>query len=91
MTKFTKEQLINLARENVRVLKQAAMQHKVQPVIAMDLRLAEIALAALTAAPTAYIHKAQGDLYRPEYLSEEDANGKRFDPLYRLPLLEGLK
>lgn len=49
MAEFTKEQLINLARENVRVLKQAAMQHKVQPVIAMDLRLAEIALAALTA------------------------------------------
>lgn len=49
MAEFTKEQLINLARENVRVLKQATMQHKVQPVIAMDLRLAEIALAALKA------------------------------------------
>lgn len=94
MAEFTKEQLISLARENVRVLKQAAMQHKVQPVIAMDLRLAEIALAALTAEPYGYVHQA---LHEGGWLAglstdhEAHRNSTTHVPVYRLPLLEGLK
>ena len=97
MAEFTKEQLINLARENVRVLKQAAMQHKVQPVIAMDLRLAEIALAALTAGmeqePVAYIAKYESgtihgvcdrdDTVKIEWLKR----GMSVTPLYAAPQL----
>ena len=47
---FTKEQLIDQARENVRALKMAAVQSafkEVRPAIELDLNLAEIALAAL--------------------------------------------
>lgn len=48
MAEFRKDRLIELARENVRVLTLAAKQHPGQSVIAMDLRLAEMALALLT-------------------------------------------
>lgn len=95
MAEFTKEQLINLARENVRVLKQAAMQHKVQPVIAMDLRLAEIALAALTAGmeqePVAWIvHAHGGDQLTTDggYVANaEGMGGIHSTPLYTAPQL----
>ncbi|WP_376785176.1 hypothetical protein [Atlantibacter hermannii] len=47
---FTKEHLIEQARENVKALKMAAVQSafkEIRPAIELDLRLAEIALAAL--------------------------------------------
>ena len=50
MAEFTKEQLIEHARENVKSLKFASTQHafeKAFPGIEIDIRLAEIALAAL--------------------------------------------
>ena len=52
MAEFTKEQLIERARENVNSLKFASTQHAFEqafPAIEIDIRLAEIALAALTA------------------------------------------
>lgn len=104
MAEFTKDQLINLARENVRVLKQATMQHKVQPVIAMDLRLAEIALAALTDEPALYcmegdtldeenvsISKAVVDAWVEEWNGEGRCPGEpvyKTVALYRLPEIE---
>lgn len=51
---FTKEQLIERARENVKSLKFASTQHafeKAFPAIEIDIRLAEIALASLEAEP----------------------------------------
>jgi len=51
MAEFTKEQLIERARENVNSLKFASTQHAFEqafPAIEIDIRLAEIALAALT-------------------------------------------
>lgn len=52
MAEFTKEQLIERARENVESLKFASTQHafeKAFPAIEIDIRLAEIALAGLMA------------------------------------------
>lgn len=52
MAEFTKEQLVAQAQENVKALKMAAVQSafkEIRPAIELDLRLAEIALAALTA------------------------------------------
>ncbi len=57
MAEFTKEQLIERARENVNSLKFASTQHAFEqafPAIEIDIRLAEIALAALTAPPFMY-------------------------------------
>lgn len=57
---FTKERLIEQARENVKALKMAAVQNAfkdIRPAIELDLHLAEIALAALTAEPYGYVHK----------------------------------
>lgn len=51
MAEFTKEQLIAQAQENVKALKMASVQNAfkdIRPAIELDLRLAEIALAALT-------------------------------------------
>ncbi|WP_220703767.1 hypothetical protein [Citrobacter braakii] len=79
MTRFTKEQLSGLARENVRVLTLAAKQHPGQPVIAMDLRLAEIALDALTAPED----------NRIEYTRRVEA--ELITARARIALLEGLK
>jgi len=97
MTEFTKEQLIAQAQENVKALKMAAVQNafkEIRPAIELDLRLAEIALAVLTTDASMYaseetlICAEQGEfllrtLNRPA--------GDATIPLYRLPLLEGLK
>lgn len=97
MAEFTREQLIERARENVESLKFASTQHafeKAFPAIEIDIRLAEIALAALTADASMYaseetlICAEQGEfllrtLNRPA--------GDATIPLYRLPPLEGLK
>lgn len=48
MARSTKDQLIELARENIRVLTISANRHPDHPVIAMDLQLAKISLAELT-------------------------------------------
>jgi len=92
MTKFTKEQLIERARENVESLKFASTQHafeKAFPAIEIDIRLAEIALAALTEQPVGFYRASRhGDGY---YLANNMEQTLGTIPLYRLPLLEGLK
>lgn len=111
MAEFTKEQLIERARDNVESLKFASTQHafeKAFPAIEIDIHLAEIALSALTAEP--FMH----GIVDPEGIAHMDENcvalkpwalGEEVDalndecpeppfkvvPLYRLPLLEGLK
>lgn len=92
MTKFTIEQLFERARENVESLKFASTQHafeKAFPTIEIDIRLAEIALAALTEQPVGFYRASRhGDGY---YLSNNMEQTPGTIPLYRLPLLEGLK
>ncbi|CAI9399281.1 DUF551 domain-containing protein [Lelliottia sp. T2.26D-8] len=51
---FTKEQLLNQARENVKALKMAVVQNAfkdIRPAIELDLALAELALAGMEAEP----------------------------------------
>ena len=82
MAEFTKEQLIERARENVESLKFASTQHafeKAFPAIEIDIRLAEIALASLT---------AQED-NRIEYTRRVEA--ELITARARIALLEGLK
>ncbi len=92
MAEFTKEQLIERARENVESLKFASTQHafeKAFPAIEIDIRLAEIALAALTEQPVGFYRASRhGDGY---YLANNMEQTPGTIPLYRLPLLEGLK
>ena len=98
MAEFTKEQLIELALENVRVLRLASKQHPAQPVIAMDLRLAEIALAALTAEPAGWTDEEElrdvdrggcgyGYLFTCKPVTPH-ADERRVIKLYRLPEIE---
>lgn len=89
---FTKEQLIERARENVKSLKFASTQHafeKAFPDIEIDIRLAEIALASLEAEAVAYMHHSGQVVTR-----EECCDDKIFaicckveTPLYAAPQL----
>jgi len=92
MAELTKEQLIAQAQENVKALKMASVQNAfkdIRPAIELDLHLAEIALAAVTAEPEAYVVGSYSLLhYQNPKLDEYIGNST---PLYRLPLLEGLK
>lgn len=96
MIKFTKEQLITRAKENIARLKTVALTVSGHDavVVAMQIEVDEIALAALTAEPVAYIsdsnlralERGVGSVYvknKPVLV--------RPSTLYRLPLLEGLK
>lgn len=110
MAEFTKEQLIIQAQENVQQWQHAMLDAVGRDYAAIRLRLAEIALAALTAEPFMYgITGPEGEAYFDECcvsggksdLSEIVSNlndqcespGEEYRevPLYRLPLLEGLK
>jgi hypothetical protein len=85
MAEFTKEQLIERAKQNIR----ASGSFPGDRVAAMDLRLAEIALAALTEQPVGFYRASRhGDGY---YLANNMEQTPGTIPLYRLPLLEGLK
>lgn len=92
MAEFTKEELIRRARFNL--MRKVLSGKNDQSGAAIDARLAEIALAALTADASMYaseetlICAEQGEfllrtLNRPA--------GDATIPLYRLPPLEGLK
>ena len=94
MTKLTKEQLIEQAKRD---LDDRRAMAEAFPGVArqqMKLRLAEIALAALTAEPYGYVHQA---LHEGGWLAalstdhEAHRNSTTHVPVYRLPLLEGLK
>lgn len=92
MIKFTREQLIERARENFKSLKFASTQHafeKAFPAIEIDIRLAEIALAALTEQPVGFYRASRhGDGY---YLANNMEQTQGTIPLYRMSPLEGLK
>lgn len=46
-----------------------------------------LALRKVEQEPVAYMHKAQGDVYRPEWLTDEAINGDNYAPLYAAPQL----
>ncbi|MCA6701564.1 hypothetical protein ACYA5G_05350 [Klebsiella pneumoniae] len=90
MTQFTKEQLIeqaNIMRESAE--KMADWDGQPGERARAALGVIEIALAALTAAPEAYVVGGYSLLhYQNPKLDEYIKNAT---PIYRLPLLEGLK
>jgi len=82
MAEFTKEQLIEQAREKIKALKMSVTQSAfkdIRPELELDLALTEIALAALT---------AQED-NRIEYTRRVEA--ELITARARIALLEGLK
>ncbi len=89
MTKLTKEQLISRAMIMIRKHREMLEINPDYDGIARDVELFEIALAALTAEPEAYVVGSYSLLhYQNPKLDEYIKNAT---PLYRLPLLEGLK
>lgn len=89
MAEFTREQLIAQAQSNVRVLKDAGMRLSGGSEIArIHLRLAEIALAALTAEPVVYRNKDTGSVCNANWLGDHSPASLGFEPLYRLPEIE---
>ncbi|ECV5573435.1 hypothetical protein H9O32_000803 [Salmonella enterica subsp. enterica] len=57
--KFTKEQLLSMAKARLERMQEAMREHSGSPDACMDLRLAEIALASLEAEPVAFRSKLQ--------------------------------
>lgn len=100
MAEFTKEQLIEQAQKNIAVLRGAV--EKVpggSDAAVIHLRLAEIALSALTAEPVGWTDEVElrdvdrggcGYLLTCKPVTPH-ADERRVINLYRLPLLEGLK
>ncbi|EMS0915291.1 hypothetical protein WKJ17_002900 [Salmonella enterica] len=105
MEKFTKEQLIEQAKNNLIGLKNyVTVYPELAESEAMNIRLAEIALAALTAKPFMYgIEDCDGMAYfaehcvssNPAHLSDElqtaddeSGEGAKVIPLYRLPEID---
>ena len=91
MAEFTKEQLISRAKENINSLTRARDNFVGdKELVDIHIRLAEIALAELTAEPVGeFYHEKRWVWYQ---ISEGDKVPEdRHIPLYRLPLLEGLK
>lgn len=89
MAEFTKEQLISRAMIMIRKHREMLAINPDYDGIARDVELFEIALAALTAAPEAYVVGSYSLLhYQNPKLDEYIKNAT---PLYRLPPLEGLK
>jgi len=81
MAEFTKEQLIAEVHYN---LEHCFCSEKTK-------RLMEIALAALTAEPEGGAHFARFDEEDDQIIDQCSKNQPDSFPLYRLPLLEGLK
>ncbi|HCC5982335.1 TPA: hypothetical protein M7904_003460 [Citrobacter freundii] len=105
MEKFTKEQLIEQAKNNLIGLKNyVTVYPELAESEAINIRLAEIALAALTAKPFMYgIEDCYGMAYfaehcvssNPAHLSDElqtaddeSGEGAKVIPLYRLPEID---
>lgn len=89
MAKFTKEQLIEQAEKDLDARRAMAEAFPGVARQQMKLRLAEIALAALTEQPVGFYRASRhGDGY---YLANNMEQTPGTIPLYRLPLLEGLK
>ncbi|MCL8356359.1 hypothetical protein [Enterobacter hormaechei] len=88
---FTKEQLIEQAKKNIEVLRGAAERITgASDAAVIHLKLAEIALAVLTAEPVKYA--ANGSLFSQIGVAEVAARsyGVPVEPLYHSPI-EGLK
>lgn len=94
MAEFTKEQMADAIREKLRVIKQnpnTARYGNVQDSDGMNIAIYEIALAVLTAEPEEYIFDhPHGKLFR-SISDKSNAGMPGVFPVYRLPLLEGLK
>ncbi len=95
MAEFTKEQLIEKLERRLAVTTHYPDVEEAQ----LDAQILKIALAALTAEPVAHL-VCDGRLYQDRaflsfstaQISVKDRNdGAEIKPLYRLPLLEGLK
>lgn len=85
MAEFTKEQLIEKLERRLAVTTHYPDVEEAQ----LDAQIFKIALAVLTEYPVGYYRKATtGDGY---YLSSTIEPQPGTIPLYRLPLLEGLK
>lgn len=94
MTNFTKEQLIKRAKFLRDRHKLALALHPDMNGTALDLHLAEIALAALTAEPYGYVHQAlheDGVMVGLSTDHEAHSDSTTHVSVYRLPLLEGLR
>lgn len=88
MAEFTKEQLIACAETALSDARTAANFHDSKPYHQMRVHLAEIALAALTAAPFGFTEgEGHGMCYEPRHADRLNYPSA----VYRLPLLEGLK
>lgn len=90
MAELTREQLIEHAEAQITYLRAAL---EIQPDVGASemLRLMEIALSALSTEPVAHIFSdPSGKLYH-SIVSAENARHDDVYPVYRLPLLEGLK
>ncbi|EAA7555339.1 hypothetical protein A6858_25315 [Salmonella enterica] len=107
ITRFTKEQLIEQAKDNLIVLKNYVTVYPERAESeAMNIRLAEIALAALTAVPAMYCMekgaaldidatstcKSVVEAWADEWNEMQCEHGDDFSAvaLYRLPIVEGL-
>lgn len=89
MAEFTREQLIACAETALSDARTAVNFHDSKPYHQMRVHLAEIALAALTEQPVGFYRASRhGDGY---YLANNMEQTPGTIPLYRLPLLEGLK
>lgn len=89
--KFTKEQLITRAKLMMRKHREMLTINPDYDGIACDAELLEIALEALTAEPEEYIFDhPHGKLFR-SISDKSNAGMPGVFPVYRLPLLEGLK
>ncbi|MBW9400313.1 hypothetical protein FHC51_10880 [Leclercia sp. EC_58] len=85
MTKFTKEQLIEKLERRLAVTTHYPDVEEAQ----LDAQIFKIALAALTEQPVGFYRASRhGDGY---YLANNMEQTLGTIPLYRLPLLEGLK
>ncbi|HFL2921179.1 TPA: hypothetical protein ACG1TJ_002268 [Salmonella enterica] len=95
MTTITREQLIKRAQARLELMQEAAREFSESPNAQMDLRLAEIALASLTAEPVAWkyrlvdINSGTGDHWKYSTQCITPTSGKTHCiesvPLYTTP------
>lgn len=97
---FTKEQLITrIERQidvNVTIIERlgddsAATSELAVKTATMDIKVLDVALAALTAEPVVYRNKDTGRVCNANWLGNHSPASLGFEPLYRLSLIEGLK
>lgn len=95
MAEFTKEQLIDHITDMMESSKEMIDGNGVPVEFVVraerDIAVYEIALAALTAEPEGGAHFARFDEEDDQIIDQCSKNQPDSFPLYRLPLLEGLK